>query len=80
MSNSVAQTQADTTDTAAKQSWKSSIDPKGAFVRKESQFRNWITGELIVILTRNQWPVKMRGCPGPTLRNSLIGYLTQTHP
>ncbi|BFZ25074.1 hypothetical protein BsWGS_28113 [Bradybaena similaris] len=45
MSNSEVQTQADTTDAAAKQSWKSSIDPKGAFVRKESQFRNWITAD-----------------------------------
>uniref|UniRef100_A0A0B6ZNM4 GST C-terminal domain-containing protein n=1 Tax=Arion vulgaris TaxID=1028688 RepID=A0A0B6ZNM4_9EUPU len=34
-----------TDDTAIKQSWRSSIDNKGAFVRKESQFRNFITAD-----------------------------------
>ena len=27
--------------------WKTQIDPKGAFVRKESEFRNWIKGNQI---------------------------------
>ncbi|CAG5135429.1 unnamed protein product, partial [Candidula unifasciata] len=43
MSNSGPQP--DTADPAAKQSWKTSIDSKGAFIRKESQFRNWITAD-----------------------------------
>ncbi|XP_059153998.1 glutathionyl-hydroquinone reductase YqjG-like [Physella acuta] len=28
-----------------KQSWRTSVDSKGAFVRKESQFRHWITAD-----------------------------------
>ncbi|CAL1541364.1 unnamed protein product [Lymnaea stagnalis] len=35
----------DTADTNVKQSWRSSVDSKGAFVRKESAFRNWITAD-----------------------------------